>query len=209
MPRRVVVITRVLVSCFRPAMAGVSRVCSSLRFATASLLLLLTMAFASAQDGRTYTGAYRNVEYGYSIAIPGGRVCRGAAAPAPAHGCRIAGGEDGADVDVWARYHTEEGGAAELLDNAVGDLRREFGDTAVVARERFRLRGLEALRATVRWKRDGRAGIDRIVVAIRRRPNSPLEIVYSIRGRCPDGAAEECAALFADVVRSFRLHPPR
>lgn len=170
---------------------------------------LREVALAADQDARTYTGEYRNVEYGYSIAIPGGRVCRGAVAPAPAHGCRMAGGEDGADVDVSAWYHTEEGGVAELLDNAVGDLRRTFGDTAVAARERFRLRGLEALRATVRWKRDGRQGTERIVFAIRRRPKSPLEIVYSIRGRCPDGAAEECSALFADVVRSFRMHPPR
>lgn len=57
-------------------------------------LWLLTVSLAGAEDARTYPGHYRNAEYGFPIAIPGGRICRGVAAPAPAHGCRVAGGDD-------------------------------------------------------------------------------------------------------------------
>jgi hypothetical protein len=105
------------------------------------------------------TGLYRNREYGFEVSIPKGLTGWTGTAPAPDHGVLIVLGPH-RTIEVYATYDAMGYGSTKvLLDNTV-----PVDKPVHVERNRVRLGGLPAERATLTRTGGGRA----IIVAQRR-----------------------------------------
>jgi len=71
------------------------------------------------QEERKWTGVYWNRQYGYTVTIPPGLVCRGAAVEAPAHGC--VANVDGGWIAVDGTY-CEEADRTQKPNTKLGGL---------------------------------------------------------------------------------------
>jgi hypothetical protein len=96
------------------------------------ILLLTAVLTLLGQQERRWTGVYSNPQYGYTVTIPPGLVCRGAAGGAPAHGC--VADVDGGWVAVDGTYcddadHTQKPNAKLGALPAIETHRREGNRT--------------------------------------------------------------------------------
>lgn len=173
-----------------------------------TLLLLLFEVHGQEHYGgaRSFVGTYLNVQFGYSIEIPRGKRCRGAAAPAPAHGCIIELDSPEDRIDISGDFSTLTGGVTELINLSVARVRRLDPEASIVSRERMRFGKLSGDRVVIAWREQGEKRVEKSAIAIRQLPGSAVPVVYTVRYSCRDVRRPDCEAVFERIVKSFKVN---
>jgi hypothetical protein len=138
-------------------------------------------------EGRQFRGRYANIDYGFTVDIPGTLVGEGTAAPAPNHGFEIRFDERSV-VWVDATYDVTE------PPHRFGRINASLG-------------GLNAERKKWTTVEDGREELHQEIIARGFDRGSP--IIYTIRADTALNHRDEAFRVFEAVLKSFHTIPIR
>ncbi len=173
--------------------------------------------FQTCSDETRVENRYYNYNYGFSVDLPDGTAGSKPPPPAPQHGF-------GVDLDNpnstawtggdWPRSYLYADGSYnsfewerldDAVDNQLGFLREKGSNLSVVSRTKTRLAGLRAVRAVVRYEKNGEPMVSDEIVALRKENGE--EVVYTIALDTPLSNYERDRPVLEGMQKTWCLQP--
>jgi hypothetical protein len=159
-------------------------------------------------DGNCRKDVYSNENYLFSIALPNGLSCCQNLPPSPVHGCLVTPpGGKGTEIWVDGSYNTMDYNSPdEAVYSSVGDYFVTGTTLAVLRREPTKLGDFEAVRLTLRIKKQGEAAakIEDLVMTIAPRGGGPEDVVYTLGFRGSEAEYAKYEKTFSQIVSSWK-----
>jgi hypothetical protein len=160
---------------------------------------------------QSWTGKYRNYEYGYTVRIPAGFVGLSPASPWPQHGIEI-NLTPGSEAAVYTSGYFSSVDYSSLdaaVNSDVNDLRKRSSDLQIVSRRTERLGKLRAIRVIARYKQasSGISFVQETITAIRwsKRPEEGVTCTLTLV--TPEQRYANDTRLLSAIMHSWRLRP--
>lgn len=183
------------------------------QFAISLLLVSGVMVGQTAPVAKeqSWTGKYRNYEYGYTVRIPAGFVGLSPASPWPQHGIKIKL-TPGSEAAVYTSGYFSSVDYSSLdaaVNSDVNDLRKRSSDLEIVSRRTERLGKLRAIRVIARYKQasSGILFVQETITAMRWSKHPEDGVTYTITLVTPEQRYANDTRVFSVILRSWRLRP--